>query len=186
MKEAPAGMPSAAGLRVAVISAAFNRRIVEGLEAGAREALGEMGARPEDVEVVPVPGAFELPLAALAAARSGRFDAIVALGAVIRGETDHYEHVAREASTGLARVTLETGVPVGFGLLTVREEAQATSRAARGPDNKGGEAARAAVATARVLRSLKAPAKRTAAPKGRGPARRRRDERPRRGRGGAR
>jgi 6,7-dimethyl-8-ribityllumazine synthase len=146
--------PSARGLRLAVLSATFNASVVEGLRAGAQAALGAMGVRRADVVHVRVPGAFELPLAALAAARSGRFDAIVALGAVVRGETDHYEHVAREASTGLAAVARETGVPVGFGVLTVGDEQQARVRAAPGPDNKGAEAARAAVAMVHVLRGL--------------------------------
>ena len=111
-----------------------------------------MGAAERDVVVADVPGAFELPLAAAVAARSGRFDAIVALGAVIKGETDHYDHVAREASTRPGHVARETGVPVGFGLLTVVREEQALSRSAAGPDNKGAEAARAAVAMVHVLR----------------------------------
>ena len=152
MKTPPGGRPDAAGLRVAVLRSAFNRAVVDGLVEGAREALREMGAA--EVAVVDVPGAFELPLAARAAASSGRFDAVVALGAVIKGETDHYEHVARAATDGLAAVARETGVPVGFGVLTVAEEAQARSRSAPGPANKGGEAARAAVAMVSVLRGL--------------------------------
>jgi 6,7-dimethyl-8-ribityllumazine synthase len=109
----------------------------------------------ESVRSYEVAGAFELPLAAQAAARSGRFDALVALAAVIRGETDHYEHIAREASRGLAEVTLTTGVPVGFGVLTVREEAQARARSAPGIGNKGAEAARAAVSQALLLSALR-------------------------------
>jgi 6,7-dimethyl-8-ribityllumazine synthase len=116
-----------------------------------------MGASEKDVEALLVPGAFELPLAAQAAACSGRFDAVVALGAVIRGETDHYEHVAREAASGLAAVSLATGVPVGFGVLTVEKEAQALARSAPGRENKGAEAARAAVAMVEVLRRLSGP-----------------------------
>jgi 6,7-dimethyl-8-ribityllumazine synthase len=141
---------------VAVVRATFNAAVVEGLLQGAQAALLEMGASAEAVTVVSVPGAFELPLAVRAAATSGRFDAVVALGAVIRGETDHYEHIAREAATGLAAVARETGVPVGFGLLTVGDEAQARTRSAPGPDNKGAEAARAAVAMVHVLRGLEA------------------------------
>ena len=106
------------------------------------------------MEVVTVPGAFELPLAARAAAETRRFDAVVALGAVIRGETDHYEHIAREAAAGLSRVALDTGVPVGFGVLTCETEAQALSRSAPGEGNKGAEAARAALAMVHVLRGL--------------------------------
>ncbi|MET0552557.1 MAG: 6,7-dimethyl-8-ribityllumazine synthase, partial [Vicinamibacteria bacterium] len=111
VKQAPQDRPSAEGLRVAIVYAAFNPRIVGGLLDGAVAALAEMGT--EGIVREEVPGAFELPLAALAAAGSGRFDAVVALGAVIRGETDHYEHIAREASSGLAAVSRETGVPVG-------------------------------------------------------------------------
>jgi 6,7-dimethyl-8-ribityllumazine synthase len=152
MKQAPGGRPSALGLRVAIVRSLFNRPVTDGLLAGAREALAGMGAG--GVEVYDLPGAFELPLAAQAAARSGRFDAVVALGAVIEGETDHYEHVAREAAAGLAAVARETGVPVAFGVLTVRQEEQARRRAAAGPGNKGAEAARAAVMTALALRTI--------------------------------
>lgn len=154
MKEVPRDRPSARGLRVAIVRSLFNRTVTDGLLAGARAALAEMGAAQKRVVVYDLPGAFELPLAAQAAARSGRFDAVVALGAVIEGETDHYEHVAREAASGLAAVARETGVPVAFGVLTVREEEHARRRSAAGPDNKGAEAARAAVATALVLRSM--------------------------------
>ncbi len=161
MKQAPDGRPSARGLRVAIVRSLFNRPVTDGLLAGAREALAGMGADERRVEVYELPGAFELPLAAQAAARSGRFDAVVALGAVIEGETDHYEHVAREAASGLGAVARETGVPVAFGVLTVRQEEHARRRAAAGPDNKGAEAARAAVMTALALRAIgRRPAKR--------------------------
>ena len=111
MKQAPHDRPSARGLRLAIVRSLFNRPVTEGLLEGAREALAEMGADPARVAVFELPGAFELPLAAGAAARSGRFDAVVALGAVIEGETDHYEHVAREAASGLGAVARETGAP---------------------------------------------------------------------------
>ena len=137
---------------MALVCSDFNRAVVAGLEKGARAALRQMGAKDADVEKVSVPGAFELPLAAKTLALSGRFHALVALGAVIQGETDHYEHIARETSSGLQRVALETGVPVGFGVLTVREESQARKRSAQGAGNKGAEAARAAVAMASFLR----------------------------------
>jgi 6,7-dimethyl-8-ribityllumazine synthase len=152
MKTPAPERPSAGGLRVLLLRSRFNAAVVDGLVAGARETLEELGAR--SVAVEDVPGAFELPLAAMLAARSGRFEAIVALGAVIRGETDHYEHVARAATDGLAAVALQTGVPVGFGLLTVGAEAQALARSAPGPENKGAEAARAAVAMARLSARL--------------------------------
>jgi 6,7-dimethyl-8-ribityllumazine synthase len=160
MKTPSAAPADARGLRVLVLRSTFNAEVVDGLLAGAREALLAMGARERDVTVIDVPGAFELPLAASAAARSGRFDAIVALGAVIRGETDHYEHIAREAASGLAAVARETGIPVGFGVLTVGEEAHARARSAPGEGNKGAEAARAAVGMARLVASL-GPAKRS-------------------------
>jgi 6,7-dimethyl-8-ribityllumazine synthase len=152
VKQAPSGVPSAQGLRVAVLYAGFNPRVVDGLLEGACEALDAMEAA--EVRRERVPGAFELPLAAKAAAIAG-FDAVVALGAVIRGETDHYEHIAREAASGLAAVALETGVPVGFGVLTVADEAQALARSAPGPENKGAEAARAAIAMVHVLERLR-------------------------------
>jgi len=142
-------------LRVAVVRARFHPETADGLLSGALGALREMGAADEAVTVTDVPGAFELPLAARAGAASGRFDAVVALGAVIRGETDHYEHIAREAASGLAAVARETGVPVGFGVLTVDNEDQARARSAPGPGNKGAEAARAAVAMVHVLRRMK-------------------------------
>jgi 6,7-dimethyl-8-ribityllumazine synthase len=154
MKQAPRDRPSARGLRVAIVRSLFNRPVTDGLLAGAREALSDMDAR--GVAVYDLPGAFELPLAAQAAAQSGRFDAVVALGAVIEGETDHYEHVAREAASGLAAVARETGVPVALGVLTVRKEEHALRRSAPGPDNKGAEAARAAVAAALALRAIRA------------------------------
>ena len=154
MKAAPIERRSARGLRIAILRALFNPRVTEGLLSGARAALAGLGADARKVRVFEVPGAFELPLVAGAAARSGRFDAIVALGAVIRGETEHYEHVAREAAAGLAAVARETGVPVGFGVLTVRRAAQALARSGRAGGNKGREAARAAVLTLHTLRAL--------------------------------
>jgi 6,7-dimethyl-8-ribityllumazine synthase len=155
VKAPPSQRPDASGLRVLVLRSAFNEVVVEGLVQGALQALEEMGAPVREVIVESVPGAFELPLAARCAANSGRFDAIVALGAVIKGETDHYEHIARECAAGLEAASRETGVPVGFGVLTVADEAQARARAAAGPGNKGAEAARAAVEMVHVLRRLK-------------------------------
>ena len=160
-KTPPSRRPDGRGLRVAVLRSAFNPGVVAGLTRGAVEALREMGAAPGSITTLDVPGAFELPLAARAAAASGRFDAVVALGAVIRGETDHYEHIAREAASGLAAVSRETGVPVGFGVLTVVDEAQARARSGPGPQNKGAEAARAAVAMVEVLSALRPRRRRT-------------------------
>lgn len=143
----------ATGLSIAVIQSTFHRDITDGLAQGALEAISASGATGSLVEV---PGAFELPLVAKLLARAGH-DAVVAVGVVIEGETDHYQHIANRASEGLMRVMLETGVPVGFGVLTVRQEAHARDRSQPGPDNKGAEAAHAALATALVLRSLEVP-----------------------------
>jgi len=160
MKQAPTERASARGLRLAILRSLFNRTISDGLVDGARQALAEMGGAAGRVTVFDVPGAFELPVAARAAALSGRFDAVIALGAVVRGETDHYEHVSREAAAGLAAVARETGVPVAFGVLTVREAAQAEARSRPGPQNKGAEAARAAVLLARTLDAIRGKARR--------------------------
>jgi 6,7-dimethyl-8-ribityllumazine synthase len=154
VKQAPGERVSARGLRVALVRSAFNRHVVAGLVEGARAALLEAGADADSLQELEAPGAFELPLLAQAAARSGRFDAVVALGAVVRGETDHYEHIAREAAAGLAAVARQSGVPVGFGVLTVADELQARARSAPGAANKGAEAARAAVAMVQLLRTL--------------------------------
>ena len=166
MKQPPRERASARGLRFALLRSLFNRPVTDGLVEGAREALLELGASARQISVFDVPGAFELPLAARAAALSRRFDAVIALGAVIQGETDHYEHVAREAASGLAAVGRETGVPVSFGVLTVREAVQAERRSLPGPENKGAEAARAAVLLVETLRAIgrPAPARRRAPP----------------------
>jgi len=149
--EATFSVPSAKGLRIAVVTATFNSSITDGLKSGAIAFLEE--AEADEVRLVDAPGAFELPLLARALATQG-FDAIVCLGAVIEGETDHYAHVAHRASEGLMRVQLDTGVPVSFGILTTRDSKDATARSQPGPHNKGREAAAAAVSTATTLRSL--------------------------------
>ncbi len=151
--KSPRPAPGGRGLRVAIVRARFNERVVDGLTEGAEAALAELGVG--HVLLFEVPGAFELPLAAKAAAASGRFDAVIALGAVIRGGTDHYEHIAREAASGLQRAALDSGVPVAFGVLTAARVSQALSRSAPGAENKGAEAARAAVAMVRALRAIR-------------------------------
>jgi 6,7-dimethyl-8-ribityllumazine synthase len=138
------------GLEIGVVRSLFNASVTDGLLDGALRWLETAGVA--SVTVVDVPGAFELPLAA--AALCADHDAVVALGAVIAGETDHYDHVARTACDGLMRVMLDTGVPVGLGLLTVRDPRHAVSRSLPGPDNKGAEAAAAAATTAALLRKL--------------------------------
>lgn len=131
------------GRRVAVVFARFNDTITEPLRDGAVARLREAGT--DDVQVFEVPGALELPLACLMAARSGRFDAVVALGAVIRGGTDHYEHVCTQTSRGVMEVQLQTGMPIGFGLLTCTDVDQARARAGGAAGNKGADAAEAAL-----------------------------------------
>jgi len=147
-----AGDFDASGLRVGIAVADFNGAITQGLLSGALEALASAGAR--DPTVVTVPGAFELPVAARALIDSG-CDCVVALGAVILGETDHYHHVATQAASGLQQVALSTGAPVAFGVLTAQTASQAAERSAPGPANKGAEAAEAAVRTANALRMLR-------------------------------
>ncbi len=136
------------GLRIGVARSRFNDRVTSGLVAGAVEYLSATGA---DYEVFEAPGAFELPLVAAHLLERG-FHAVVALGAVVEGETDHYEHVATQASAGLMRVMLDARRPVAFGILTVRDESHALSRSKPGPGNKGAEAAAAAVETALFVR----------------------------------
>jgi len=139
------------GLRVAVVAAVWNQAITGPLTEGAVTRLGELGVG--QTTVVRVPGAWELPVVARALAAN--HDAVIAVGVVIEGETDHYLHISTQASAGLRTVALETGVPVANALLTVREAAHAVARSRPGPDNKGAEAAEAAVATANALRSVR-------------------------------
>lgn len=140
-----------ASLRVGVAVADFNAFVTDGLLAGALESLEERGVA--DITVIRVPGAMELPVGCVGLVQTG-CTAVVALGAVILGETDHYTHVAAQASAGLRQVAVQTGVPIGFGLLTCREAAQARERSLPGPGNKGAEAAGAAVDTALLLAQL--------------------------------
>lgn len=145
----------ASGLRVAIVASRFNADITDSLVEGARTALREHGGRDEDAIVIRVPGAWELPQTAARAVRSGRFDAIVALGCVIRGETPHFHYVCEEASLGLGAVARSAEVPVLFGVLTTDDRAQALARAGEGRDNKGYEAAVAALEMIGVYRSLR-------------------------------
>lgn len=141
----------ATGLSVAVIVSRFNEFITSCLLTGARNALLEHNLSPDNLTEQWVPGAFELPLAAKALAQTGGFDCIVALGCVIRGETTHHIHVGGEAARGLAQVSLETGVPIGFGVLTTNTIEQAVARAGPQASNKGAEAALSAVEMVHVL-----------------------------------
>jgi 6,7-dimethyl-8-ribityllumazine synthase len=144
---------SSAGCRDAIVAARFNDAIVARLIAGALEALAATG-HTEDVPIHRVPGAFELPLGARGLASTRRWDAIVALGCVIRGETAHFDHVGRVAADGLARVALDYGTPVGFGVLTTGNTEQALARAGGEHGNLGFDAAVAAVSMAATLRTL--------------------------------
>lgn len=142
------------GIRVAVVCARFNDVITERLLAACRKALIANGVTPEHVEEHWVPGAFELPLASKACAESGRYDAVVAVGCVIRGDTPHFDYVAGEAAAGMQRVQLDSGVPVVFGVLTTETVEQAEERST-GEGNKGVEFAEAAIEMATLVRSLR-------------------------------
>jgi 6,7-dimethyl-8-ribityllumazine synthase len=148
------GEAGAGGHRVAIVAARFNDFIVASLVKGATAAWAARGGAPEELAVVRVPGAFELPLAAKKLAASGRYDAVVALGCVIRGDTPHFEYVAGECARGLQQASLETGVPVAFGVLTVETVDQALERAATNAGNKGGEAMETALEMASLLKRL--------------------------------
>lgn len=137
--------PAAPDWRIAVAVARFNPSITERLLEGCHAALIEAGVPDESIRVLPVPGAWELPLACSQLARSGRFDAVIALGAVVRGETAHFDFISTECAHGLMRVALESDVPVAFGVLTPENGQQAIERADPKRKNKGREAALAAL-----------------------------------------
>jgi 6,7-dimethyl-8-ribityllumazine synthase len=162
-----APLPSAAGFRFAVVVSRFNEAITGSLRDGAVATLREAGVADGDVEVLDVPGAFELPQAARAAAETGRFDAVVCLGCVIRGATPHFEYISSAAAQGVMDAAGETGVPMAFGVLTTDTEAQAQERSGAGRDNKGREAAAAAIEMAVLFRRLgRAPARGSGRPFG--------------------
>lgn len=138
--------------RIALIAARFYDDLADRLVAGARSALTEAGV--SEIEEFEVPGAFELPLAALKLAQSGRFSAVICLGAVIRGETDHYDFVCDQASRGIMDVGLSTGVPCGFGVLTVDSHAQALARTGEGKRDTGRHAAEAVLAQLAIIERL--------------------------------
>jgi 6,7-dimethyl-8-ribityllumazine synthase len=148
------GVPEGGRRSVAVVVSRFNGEITNGLLAAALEELEGAGVARESITVVPVPGAFELPLAAMALAKTRRFACVVALGCVVRGETAHFDFVAGEAASGLQLAALETGVPVAFGVLTVETVEQAYARV-----DKGAEAARTGLEMADLFSQLRAQAK---------------------------
>jgi len=145
-------IPDGSGMNIAVVAARFNAEITEALTAGALDALKM--AKAKNVKLFNVPGCYELPLVVKKLAESGRYDAVVALGAVVRGETPHFDYVAAETAAGLARASYDTGVPVSFGVLTTDDVGQAKDRAGGKHGNKGADAAYTAVAMARTLKSL--------------------------------
>ena len=142
------------GLRVAIVVARFNEFITRQLLTGAVETLASRGVRDEDVSVAWVPGSFELPLVAKTLAQTKQYDAIICLGAVIRGETSHYDMVAGQASRGIGAVGLETGVPTIFGVLTTENMDQAINRAGGKLGNMGSHAAVTAIETARLVQVI--------------------------------
>ena len=151
-----AGTPAGQDRRFAVIASRFNQTIVERLVDGALDALVRHGVRADDVDVVWVPGAWELPIAARRLLASERYDALVAVGAVIRGDTPHFDYVAGEASAGLARASADFETPIGFGLLTCDDDAQARDRSGGAHGNKGWDAALAALEMADLFDRLDA------------------------------
>ncbi|MCI0665108.1 MAG: 6,7-dimethyl-8-ribityllumazine synthase [Acidobacteria bacterium] len=159
MKDSPTdqiieGALKADGLRFAIVASRWNDLIVNRLISGARDALLRLGAQRDNLTLVRVPGSFEIPLAARKLAESGRYDAIICLGAVIRGETPHFDYLAGEVTSGMAAVSRETGVPVAYGIITAETVEQAINRAGVKSGNKGFEAALAAIEMANLLKEI--------------------------------
>jgi 6,7-dimethyl-8-ribityllumazine synthase len=151
-----APLPDASGCRFAIVVSRFNESITTSLSGGARAALAEARVGDDAIEEFATPGAYELPQAARAAADTGRFDAVVCLGSVIRGETAHFEYISASVAHAIQRASGETGVPMAFGVLTTDTWEQAEERAVEGRTNKGFEAAAAAVDMALLFRRLRA------------------------------
>jgi 6,7-dimethyl-8-ribityllumazine synthase len=149
------GQLSAAGLRFAIVVSRFNSFITERLLAGAMDAIQRAGADAESIDVVKVPGSWEMPMAACELARQNRYDAVICLGAVIRGDTPHFDYVAAEAAKGVAHASIDTGVPVAFGVLTTNTLEQAIDRAGAKGGNKGFDAAMTAIEMANLLRAIR-------------------------------
>jgi 6,7-dimethyl-8-ribityllumazine synthase len=149
------GQLTAAGLRFAIVVGRFNSFITERLLSGALDALARAGADLAQIDTIKVPGAWEIPLVAAELARQHRYDAVICLGAVIRGETPHFDYVAGEAAKGIAHASAETGVPVAFGVLTTNTVEQAIDRAGGKGGNKGFDAAMTAIEMANLMRTLR-------------------------------
>lgn len=159
MKDSPKGQViegalKADGLRIAIVASRWNDLIVSRLTGGAQDALLRLGARDNDLTLVRVPGSFEIPLAAKKLAASGRYDAIICVGAVIRGETPHFDYIAAEVTKGIASAMMETGIPIAYGIITAETVEQAINRAGVKAGNKGFEAAMSAVEMANLLKEL--------------------------------
>jgi len=144
----------AEGLRFAIVASRFNDMITRRLLSGALDSLARHGAEEDEIDVAWVPGAFEIPLVAQRLAESGRYDAVICVAAIIRGATPHFEYVSAEASKGIAKVSLDTGVPVIYGVITADSIEQAVERAGTKAGNRGSDAARSAIEMANLLKSL--------------------------------
>ncbi len=142
------------GIKVGIVVARFNEFITNKLLSGAMDGLLRHNVKEEDIQVAWVPGAFEIPLIASKMAKSGRYDAVICLGAVIRGSTSHYDYVCNEVSKGIAAVSLETGIPVMFGVLTTENIEQAIERAGSKAGNKGSECAEGAIEMVNLIREM--------------------------------
>ncbi len=150
------GSQDATGLRFGIVVARFNKFVTSKLLSSCVEGLSKHGAKADDIEAVRVPGAFEIPLAARTMARTKRFDAVICLGAVIRGDTPHFDYISAEVSRGIGQAALDADVPIIFGVLTTHTIAQAIERSDPTKFNRGGEAARSAIEMATVMRLLRA------------------------------
>ena len=149
------GQLSAAGLRFVIVVSRFNSFITDRLLAGAMDALTRTGAAADLIEIIKVPGSWEIPLVAGEVARTHRWDAVICLSALIRGDTPHFDYIAAEAAKGIAHASLETGVPVAFGVLTTNTLEQAIDRAGAKGGNKGFDAAMSAIEMANLLRAMR-------------------------------
>ena len=154
MSKVNEGHLNASGMRIAIVAARFNEFIVDALVKGAEDCLIRHGAKDTDIHVIKVPGAFEMPLALQKVSESDDYDAIVALGAVIRGATPHFEYISAACTNGIAKVSVESGVPISNGVLTVNSIEQAIERAGTKAGNKGAEAALGAIEMVALLRQL--------------------------------
>ena len=149
------GSHDATGLRFGIVVAKFNKFVTSKLLSSCVEGLTKHGVKADDIEVVRVPGAFEIPLVARTMAKSSRFNAVICLGAVIRGDTPHFDYISAEASRGIGQAALDADVPIIFGVLTTHTIAQAIERAESAKFNRGGNAARSAIEMATVMRQLR-------------------------------